>query len=467
MNLEEPKESKYDYAFIQKVGGLLQTLYEDYPYDDVQFDYPPFEGETFKSVYQKTKELVGDCPFGDETFEEVYLKTKELVGDERPNSDYWVKEKYPIEAKEPVEGKQLDYTFWTEAKVLYMASDLIHWNYLVKVKKLKVSQLFATGDILEKLTLKWAILNDYYKSHYPNSGYHETDEFSKLVNMFGLEDKSWIRELTCFSMKTHNISLDDLKDCPNLTRLTIYSGSYFWDYEEPYEECERKDTITDVSFLSGLTKLKYLKLCGHCKIADYSPLSNLVNLTTLEVSHGLFNDLSPLSNLANLTHLDLNTNSIINLSPISGLVNLTTLNLNENRIVDLSPISGLVNLTTLNLTSTRNVVIDLSPLSELAQLTHLDLSGNQITDISPLSELAQLTHLVMGWCQVTDLSPLSELIKLTYLDLNRNQITDITPVLGLVNLAHLDVSGNPLQNVPSLIGLTKLVKLQLPFGMQN
>ena len=79
-------------------------------------------------------------------------------------------------------------------------------------------------------------------------------------------------------------------------------------------------------------------------IRDISPLSSLVNLTSLDLRSNQITDISPLSSLVNLTQLDLRYNQITDISPISSLVNLTSLHLDDNQITDLSPLQSLDNL---------------------------------------------------------------------------------------------------------------------------
>jgi Leucine Rich repeats (2 copies) len=204
--------------------------------------------------------------------------------------------------------------------------------------------------------------------------------------------------------------------------------------------------------LSNCTELKYFQ---EYWIRDISPLSSLVNLTSLDLQYSLIRDISPLSSLVNLTSLNLWHNSITDISPLSSLVNLTSLDLHYNgRITDISPLSSLVNLTSLDLK--QNGITDISPLSSLVNLKKLDLSLSEITDISPLSSLVNLTYLNLNYNQITDISPLSSLVNLTYLNLDNNQITDISPLSSLVNLKELDLTDNQITDLSPLRSLNKL-----------
>ena len=126
---------KYDHAFIMKVGGLLQILYEDYGGEGDFGVGNPFEGETFESVYNKVKELD--------------------------------------------KQKDVDMVYWTETKADFLASDLVYWHYLVKVEKMtidklresKLSRMFNSlwrpsvnfFKEKKKIAFKWALINGYCK----------------------------------------------------------------------------------------------------------------------------------------------------------------------------------------------------------------------------------------------------------------------------------------------------------------
>lgn len=73
--------------------------------------------------------------------------------------------------------------------------------------------------------------------------------------------------------------------------------------------------IDDLSFLSGLTKLKYLIIIT-CGFDDISPLANLTELEYLELFHNDFKDLSPLTGLKNLKHLNIGYSTGFDVSPI-------------------------------------------------------------------------------------------------------------------------------------------------------
>ena len=116
----------------------------------------------------------------------------------------------------------------------------------------------------------------------------------------------------------------------------------------------------------------------------------MTNLTSLslesnQISHS---DLVLLTNLTDLTRLDLARNNISDISPLSGLTNLTDLRLFTNSITDISPLAGLTNLRQLQLGG--NTILDIAPLvanTGLGSGDRLDVRNN------PLSATSINTHI--------------------------------------------------------------------------
>ena len=148
--------------------------------------------------------------------------------------------------------------------------------------------------------------------------------------------------------------------------------------------------ITDISALSGLTNLTQLYLGDAVDVhRGGSYMQFLYQTVNTESCDYLPNpvansvsDISALSGLTKLTHLDLADNGVSDISALSGLTKLTHLDLPDNNVSDISALSGLTNLTWLDLQ--RNNVSDISALSGLTNLTFLDLWINNVSDISPL-----------------------------------------------------------------------------------
>ena len=107
--------------------------------------------------------------------------------------------------------------------------------------------------------------------------------------------------------------------------------------------------------------------------------------------------------------------------PVSELINLQSLDLRYNRVVDVSGLSSLKGLQLLDLGD--NSVVDVSGLSSLANLKELYLFNNSVVDVSGLSSLKGLQSLDLGGNSISDVSGLSSLVNLEKLDLWGNSVS--------------------------------------------
>ena len=249
--------------------------------------------------------------------------------------------------------------------------------------------------------------------------------------------------------------------------LTDFEMAFFPELEVP------NSNIRDLTGLELATSLTSLDLgtelvsgVGYVNsnhISDFSPLSGLTNLRTLDLGGNSISDLSALSGaisgLPNLERLYLDNNSISDLTPLSGLTNLARLDLDKNSISDPSPLSGLANLEWLDLDT--NSISDISALSGLTNLARLDLSGNSISDIPVLSGLTRLRSLLLSVNNISDISVLSGLTNLRSLFLSSNSISDISALSGLNSLVSLSLFRNSISDISVLSGLTNLRSLSL------
>ena len=223
--------------------------------------------------------------------------------------------------------------------------------------------------------------------------------------------------------------------------------------------------IAPLAFLALLTRLElgtgafHNRATGN-RVSDLTPLSSLVSLEYLELSHNAVSDISPLAGLTSLTHLGLTYNDVADPQPLSGLSSLTRLDLRYNQVSDLAPLSSLASLEHLDLTGNR--VSDVSALAGLRELRVLWMYGNAAVDLSPLAGLTSLERLNVGSNGVVDLGPLSDLTSLTHLSIHNNhRIVDVSALRGLVSLEELTIRGMALSEMEPLSSLTSLRYLNM------
>ena len=186
------------------------------------------------------------------------------------------------------------------------------------------------------------------------------------------------------------------------------------------------------------------------------------------VNSNVISNLSPLSNLTNLTFLDLTSNRISDISALSNLTNLTELHLGGNQTIsDISALTNLTNLTRLNLWTNR--ISDISALARLTDLTYLALSQNELNGAIPteLGKLTNLEQLYLWGNQLNGAIPteLGNLTNLEQLYLGDNELNGAIPTEfgNLTNLEGLYLWGNQLDGaIPTELGnLTNLEQLYL------
>ena len=211
----------------------------------------------------------------------------------------------------------------------------------------------------------------------------------------------------------------------------------------------------DIQTLSQCIHLKNLNLSA-IQIVDDKAVEGLTKSIGL---HLIVLDLRALSNLTDLSILDISFNYLDNIDCLSNLNNLTTLILHHNRLRNVSILNKLAGLFELNLS--HNMLTDISELSGLTELTTLELSFNKITDISSLRYLHKLTKLDITSNKISDLSPLSQLHHLAELHLQFNPICDIRFLLEMKNLTYLSIGIHALDSISVICGLTHLKKLSL------
>jgi internalin A len=239
----------------------------------------------------------------------------------------------------------------------------------------------------------------------------------------GPKAKEIKEKLTILNL-SNDRNLRDLDVLYNFTNITSLDLSYCY-------------SLTNLDGLTKLTKLNDLNLWVSQSLANIDGLANLANLTTLYIctpdhqevdmeNYEGFELPSGLSNLKNLTEVDIESTLIKNVDDLANLTNLTVLDLEG--CTKITNLDGLVNLTALtdfNFCYGRSLT-DISGLANLTNLTNLDLSlCEEVTDLSYLANLTNLNDLVLIDCGVW------------YPD----EIINVDFLANLTNLKKLDLSG--------------------------
>ena len=196
--------------------------------------------------------------------------------------------------------------------------------------------------------------------------------FNKVTDISAL---SGMTQLTSISLNNNGITDDQMTHLSGLTNLEGLdlgnaSVSLTLDHftnQSAYKNWVgnyTKNSISDISVLSGLTKLTVLKLGGNpLTNGQMTHLSGLTKLTSLELEHTNISDISVLSNFTKLQWLRLQNNSITDISHLSGLTEMIRLRLDDNSITDVSHLSGMTKLRALYIAG--NPISDYSTLRKL------------------------------------------------------------------------------------------------------
>ena len=194
--------------------------------------------------------------------------------------------------------------------------------------------------------------------------------------------------------------------------------------------------MEDLSILSGMTKLEYLRLDAD-GISSFQGMEQLANLKEAYFwgSSATYLDLAPLAGLTKLQILRLPGRSGgSGIAPYNG--------------------DGLAGLSVLRELTMDSAVQSLEPLRNLTGLTKLSIGGNYcpgaFQSLEHLSGLTGLQSLDVQFC--------------------RSTVIDLGPLAGLTQLSSLSVESfspsDPVENLSALSGLTGLKTLVLNLPSQ-
>jgi hypothetical protein len=210
----------------------------------------------------------------------------------------------------------------------------------------------------------------------------------QIASLVGLQNLTGLTELAFGDA----VSIADVGPLATLEALTyLHLGS---------------NSIVDISPLAGLTNLRLLSLRDNM-VSDVTPLAGLVNLEILRLGRGAYSyvqmfgipevrgdpitDISALSGLTKLRELWIHGHAITNLDALAGMTDLKRLNAYNNAISDISGLAGLPSIEILTLDS--NEIADLSPLGGLATLYGVLLRDNAVTDLTGVEDLPGLREI--------------------------------------------------------------------------
>lgn len=200
------------------------------------------------------------------------------------------------------------------------------------------------------------------------------------------------------------ISVEPLSELSDLTYLDISETS-----------------VDDITPLRNANKLKVLH-ANSTFIEDISALKYCITLEELEVANTNINDLSVLASLRNLKKLNVANTMITQLNQLKNCPNLTSVNLGGSKIFNIVSLRELTQLNNVDISNT--IVRDLSPIESLKELQSLNISGTAISNLQALSQMENLRELYCSNTSIKDLTPLKNHRRLTKIYCDNSQVDD-------------------------------------------
>jgi len=302
-----------------------------------------------------------------------------------------------------INGERLkDISALSEVKNL----EILHLEDCTKIEN------FDIGKSASKL--KYLYLGGYYKhfsspdlsfiENYENLesltiqslGSIDLSPIKKLTKLkkFSVENSESIENLN-FLSANKNLKILSIVNCKNLNDISAIRNMNQLEYLDMIGEHQ----ILDFESIYILKNLKTLSIQGseaQMLEIDTSKFANVFDeLTELSISHSTISDLSLLEEMEKLKILNLyNLPNMVDLSSISKLENLRHLTISDmENLIDINDIGSLSNLQGLSLSFLDNVS-DISFISKLSELESLTLRYcDKVVDVSPIANLQELRWL--------------------------------------------------------------------------
>ena len=179
--------------------------------------------------------------------------------------------------------------------------------------------------------------------------------------------------------------------------------------------------------LSELSDLTWLDISG-TSIEDLSPIRNLNKLKVLRANNTLIDDISTLKYNVTLEELEVDSTSVEDLGVLTSLRKLQKLSLGNTKVKRITNLKGCSDLVSLNLSGT--YISNVGILQDLAQLKVLDISNTAVSDLGPISNLKDLQSLNISGSAISNLQSLGEMENLRELYCSNTAVHDLTPLKG-------------------------------------
>ena len=209
--------------------------------------------------------------------------------------------------------------------------------------------------------------------------------------------------------------------------------------------------------LKLVTQKQRIDLSGIREIISLEPLTELSDLTWLDISETSIEDLSPVRNLNKLKVLRANSTLVEDISNLKYNITLEELEVANTTVEDLGVLASLRNLQKLNLANTQ--VNRLNNLKNCPNLIALNLSGTRIANVGILQDLPQLRFLDISNTAIRDLGPVGTLKDLQSLNISGTAVSNLQALSEMESLKELYCSNTSIRDLLPLKGNRRLSKI--------
>lgn len=248
------------------------------------------------------------------------------------------------------------------------------------------------------------------------------------------------------------------KEFDERTSLLTWWNSLSYEWQSLFKKRINavSDTM-DITDIQSVMDVESLDLSQNQTIQNIEPLTALINLQVLNISHTAIVDLSPLRNLTGLLEVNASYTNIEDATALRYSDNMTKLNLSFTKVSDLGFVERMAHLEQLELRGTR--ITDFNILGNITTLKLLDIAGTGAQAVNPLSTLTNLSELNLSGTMVEDLNPISGLKQLKTLYLDSSRVVQLTPLKSLENLEKVSVNWTQVGDLTALVPLKKLQRV--------
>lgn len=194
--------------------------------------------------------------------------------------------------------------------------------------------------------------------------------------------------------------------------------------------------------------------CSEKNIQSLEGIQYFTSLEVLKANNNLLKTIPNISELKEITRIELTFNSLVTIPNLSNLPNLKTLFLYNNSLTSLPDLSGNTGLT--QLIASNNFLTTLPELNTLVGLKKIDVGNNQLTTLPSIEKLTLLEELTVWKNQLQALPDLKYNVNLIKINAGTNNMVSTPDVSKNINLEEFSIDRNLLTEIPDVSNLTKL-----------